>query len=339
MDLVKRMTCGPKPLLWDGGVGTALIRRGLDLQQEAPETWLVRHPDAVSAVHAEFAAAGADVIQTNSFGLLRQMMVPAAANKLASPELSGKLPDFEALARQSVALAARGAEARPGGPAAIVATLGPTGLFGSLDQASCDPERLTATAAQLAAWFYAAGAQALHLETCYDPTELRAALMGARRGAPKLPLIASLTLVVGPSGLETPLGVPLSRMLRELQENPPDAVGVNCSLHARRMRPAVAALRAWVRASAAGSAVARLPILAQPQVDQPAPDCKRRSVPLKDPKAVSKPDGADFARDLLALLDVEEGVGERQGADAVGGCCGCEGFHLSAARAAIDCAF
>ncbi len=329
MDLVERMSCGPRPLLWDGGVGTALISRGLELSREPPEFWLQSHPDEVRAVHAEFAAAGADVVQTNSFGLLRLMLSAASAHGHAHAHAHDY--DWQALARTSVALAQAGARARAGAPARVVASLGPTGGARALAAQSGDEERLIAAAAQLAAWFQDAGAEALHLETCYDPAELRATLNGVRSGAPQLPILVSLTVNIGQTGLETPLGVPMARLLRELQGILPAAVGVNCSLHARRMRKAVAELHAFTELHRRSGV--RLPILAQPQVDQPAPDCKRRSQ-LETPE--------QFARDLLGLLDVSSDAGPdavAAGANALGGCCGCRQIHIAAARAAIDCAF
>src|SRR5262245_6915675 len=111
---------GARPLLWDGGMGTALISRGLELDREPPEAWLLTRPDEVRAVHAEFAAAGADVLQTNSFGLLRHMI------------LAKHSWDFRELASKSVALAEAGARSRTGGePAAVVASIGPVGLGAS----------------------------------------------------------------------------------------------------------------------------------------------------------------------------------------------------------------
>ena len=68
------------------------------------------------------------------------------------------------------------------------------------------------------------GASALHLETSYNARELAAALRGARRGEPGLPLIASLTLDLGNSGLETPLGTPLALLLQAMEREAPDAV-------------------------------------------------------------------------------------------------------------------
>lgn len=298
--LLTRHRRGQRPLLWDGGIGTALIARGLELAKETPESWLLQRPDDVAAVHAGFARAGVDVLQTNSFGLLRQLMnakQPVAAH-------------FAELVRASVALAsaAAGTAANDRKPRIIVASLGPV-VAQQTDAHFFD--RLFDAAEQLAAWFQEAGAAAIHLETACDSKELLQTVAGVRAGAPRLPLAVSLTVSAGQSGFETPLGVPLSRMIDALLPAQPELIGVNCSLHARRMRPVVAALRELI-----GD---KLPILAQPQVDQPAPDCKRPASPESPER---------FANDLLALLD--------EGADAVGGCCGTTAAHLLAARQALD---
>lgn len=301
---------GP-PLLWDGGMGTGLIARGLDLAAAPPEAWLMDAPDQVRAVHAEFVAAGVDVLQTNTFGLVRLLHGGQPALPLESPEWPELIDKLLTRALELARNAADAADATSGAAVPhVIVSLGPAGKPG------LDPGALAATYGEIAALSEARGASGLHLETCLEPIELRAALRGIAEAAPELPLLVSLTLSVGQFGLETPLGIPLPRMLGEIDRSPivPVAVGANCSQPARRMRPTVAALREW-----AGPA---LPLLAQPQIDQPAPDCKR-------PPAPETPER--FARDLLQLLD--------DGATALGGCCGARGPHLQAIREAIALLF
>jgi methionine synthase I (cobalamin-dependent) len=286
-----------RPLLWDGGVGTGLIARGLVLGQAPPEAWLLTRPAEVQAVHAEFAAAGADVLQTNSFGLVRLLVEPAGWH--------GPPPPLPELVRQSVRLARAGAAAGSGRPI-VIGSLGPTG------RADGDEGALAAAYGAVASAFVAAGVRTLHLETCLDPRELQLALRGMREATPELEILVSLTLNMGQSGPETPLGVPLSRMLRELDRapEPPALIGVNCGQPARRLHAAVAALFDW--------AGGRLPVLVQPQVGEPAPDCR---VPAR-PETPER-----FARDLIRLLD--------EGAVALGGCCGATGAHLQAVQRAL----
>jgi 5-methyltetrahydrofolate--homocysteine methyltransferase len=165
----------------------------------------------------------------------------------------------------------------------------------------------------VASAFFAAGVRTLHLETCLEPRELQLALQAISEAAPELLLWVSFTLNMGHSGPETPLGVPLSRMLRELERAPalPAAVGVNCSQPARRLHAAVGLLDEW--------AAGRLPILVKPQVGDPAPDCRVKARPETPER---------FARDLLRLC--------AEGVAALGGCCGTTGEHLRAVRQALD---
>jgi cellulose biosynthesis protein BcsQ len=89
----------------------------------------------------------------------------------------------------------------------------------------------------------------------------------------------------------------------------PVIIGVNCSQPARRLRRAVSELAEW----AAGQRGERPRVLAQPEVDEPAPDCKRPPPPETPER---------FAADLVQLLS--------EGADHLGGCCGCRPEHIAA---------
>jgi 5-methyltetrahydrofolate--homocysteine methyltransferase len=115
-----------------------------------------------------------------------------------------------------------------------------------------------------------------------------------RRGAPHLPLWISITVVTSDAGLVTPHGVSFDRMLRALSQVSPDAVGVNCSLDAERIRPAVDKL------VAAGIA----PVFARPQA--------RISEKCATGRSTETP--GRFAAHAVRLF--------ASGASAVGGCCG-----------------
>ncbi len=291
-------------LLWDGGIGTALIARGLRLGEESPESWLLSRADEVAAVHRGFAEAGVDVLQTNTFGLVRLF----ATDHLPVHPATGKRSTLREIVETGVALARSAVDFAVDRIPVVVGSIGPTG-----DQ-TLDEARLVLAYREVAAALVQSGVAALHLETCFDPRELHIALSALRSVAYEIPVLVSVTVTHGQLGLETPLGVPLDRLLRELADDPPTMIGVNCSQNADRMRGAVAALAEW--ASAGGR---RLPVLARPQLHSGSPDCKR---PAKE----VPPDL--FARQLLLLLD--------EGATAIGGCCGVTAAHLQAVRHAIE---
>src|SRR5262245_39984501 len=106
-----RRSDGDRPRLWDGAVGTELIARGLDLEREAPEAWTLERPEALREVHRAYVEAGAEVVQTNTFGGSRP--------RLARRGLEGQLA---ALQHEAVRLA------RASGARYVVGSLGPTGL-------------------------------------------------------------------------------------------------------------------------------------------------------------------------------------------------------------------
>jgi 5-methyltetrahydrofolate--homocysteine methyltransferase len=142
----------------------------------------------------------------------------------------------------------------------------------------------------------------------FHPGELEHAVHGSRRGAPGLPLVASMTVMPGASGLETPHGVPIRRMVRAVQSCAPDAVGVNCSIEAERMLAAVVELRTQLP----------MPVWARPQA--------KLSQKCATPRSTETAE--QFAQHALALA--------RAGAAAVGGCCGVGPSGIAALRAALD---
>jgi methionine synthase I (cobalamin-dependent) len=280
-----------EPLLLDGAIGTELIARGLQVRQEAPETWNLTRPDDVRAVHAAYIAAGAEAIQTNTFGATRPRLARAGLGDLVA----------------EVCIAAvRLAQSAAAGRAQIIGSLGPTGESLPLG-ASADIGWLRAAYAEASAALAAAGAAAIHLETQFHPLELRAAIEGAREGAPQLPVIASMALMPGVTGLETVHAVPMGKMMRALESCLPDAVGVNCAVEAERMLQSVVALRERFA----------LPVWAKPQAK------------LSDKCATgrSRETPETFARHAAALVDA--------GASAVGGCCGTTPASIAALRAIL----
>src|SRR3954462_7001829 len=64
-DFAERLAA--RPLLLDGAMGTLLFSRGIP-QRASLDELVETHPDIVSAIHREYVAAGADIIETDSFG-------------------------------------------------------------------------------------------------------------------------------------------------------------------------------------------------------------------------------------------------------------------------------
>jgi len=164
-------------LLADGGMGTALFRRGLETG-DSPELWNVDHPDRVEDVHREFIAAGADLVLTNSFG--------GNAYRLKLHQAEGRVHELNVAAAQ----AARRAVAAAGRAVLVAGSMGPTGEIlapvGAVDPADAEAAFL-AQAEALAA----GGVDLLWIETMSSAEELTAAVDAASRTG--LPVCATMS--------------------------------------------------------------------------------------------------------------------------------------------------
>jgi 5-methyltetrahydrofolate--homocysteine methyltransferase len=221
----------PPRLLLDGGVGTALISRGLDLSREPPEAWNLGRPDVVRQVHRSFAEAGCQAVQTNSFGGNRIRLRAAGLDR-----------DVHEVNRAALALAR---SAVPSG-VLIVASVGPTGAVPPPEGEADLLELEDAFAEQSSAIAEAgpAGAAFIHLESFYHPKELRAALRGCRAGAPGLPVAASFACSLVGSSYRSAMGFPVEQLLAVALEERADAVGANCWLSPADMLPLIEVLLA-----------------------------------------------------------------------------------------------
>ncbi|MEZ5825352.1 MAG: homocysteine S-methyltransferase family protein [Geminicoccaceae bacterium] len=173
MDRFQTLIAERGVLLADGGMGTALFRRGLETG-DCPELWNVDHPDRVADVHREFVEAGSDIILTNSFG--------GNAMRLKLHDAQDRVGELN----RSAAQIARSVADTADRTVLVAGSMGPTGEIlapvGSLsieDAADAFAEQARALAE---------GGVDLLCETLSSQEELEAALAGgiARRPASRL---------------------------------------------------------------------------------------------------------------------------------------------------------
>lgn len=209
-------------------MGTELIARGLKAGQECAEAWNVEHPDEVRRIHEAYFAAGADAVQTNTFGGTRlRLSAFGRQTEVRRLNLTGAL-----LAR----------EVRPPGKL-VIGSIGPTGAIPP-PEGNADLIELEDCFAEQAMLLAEGGVDLIHVETQYHPKEARAALRGIREGAPGLQVVASMTCRRTPSGgYATPLGFPPEVMLAVFLEEGADGVGVNCTLAPAELLDLVQLLR------------------------------------------------------------------------------------------------
>ena len=193
----------------DGAMGTLLYTKGIFLNVCYDELNL-RQPDVIRDVHREYVRAGAELIETNTFG--------ANPVKLAHHGLAA---DTEAINEAAARLARDAAGTR----AAVAGAIGPLGIrIEPFGETSIEEAR--AAFARQVTGLLAGAVDGFLLETFSDVEELRAAV-DAIRGLSDLPIIAQMT--VGEDGL-TYYGTAPSAFGPAIAAMGVDVIGVNCSV-------------------------------------------------------------------------------------------------------------
>jgi homocysteine S-methyltransferase len=288
-----------RPLLADGAMGTALYARGIFINRCYEELNL-SDPALILSVHQEYLQAGAEIIETNTFGGNRI--------RLARHGLANKVEEINAagvkIARQAVA----NLKEKQGGEAWVAGSVGPLGVrLEPLGKTGLDEAR-AAFAEQirvLAGTADKPGVDLLILETMPALNEAHEALEAARAVAPHLPVIAMVTVDDEITCLD---GASPEQAAALLTEWGATAVGVNCSTGPTTVLTAIEAMRP----------ATTLPLAAMPNAGLPRA-VGGRNVYLCSPEYM-----ASFARKAVLA-----------GARFVGGCCGTTPNHIRAMRAAI----
>ncbi len=205
-------------VLFDGAMGTMLYERGIFINKSFDET-NISNPTLVEKIHKEYIEAGAEVIETNTFGANRY--------KLKLHGLDDRLEEINL----------RGAEiARgvAGSDCFVAGSIGPLGIkiepwgptsFGEASEAF----------AEQAAALCKGGVDLFSLETFSDLNEIHQAIIGVR-SVSDLPIVAQMTLQPDGMGL---YGTSPSEFAQRLVEWEADVVGLNCSVGPKVMLDAV----------------------------------------------------------------------------------------------------
>jgi homocysteine S-methyltransferase len=195
--------------VFDGAMGTMLYQKGVFINVCYDELNL-RSPDLVREVHADYVKAGAELLETNTFG--------ANPIKLAQ---HGLADECFAINKRAAQLAREAAGTR----ASVVGAIGPLGVrlepFGELAR----DEALACFRLQ-AEGLAAGGADGFVLETFSDVEEIKVALR-AVRAISDLPVIAQMTITEDGA---TAYGTDIETFTRALDEAGADVIGVNCSV-------------------------------------------------------------------------------------------------------------
>ena len=286
---------GSRPLLADGAMGTVLNSRGVLINRCFDELNLT-DPSLILAVHEEYLQAGAEILETNTFGANRF--------RLGKYGLGGKVAEINAagvrIARQAVERLA----ARQAGEGWVSGTVGPLGVrLEPLGKTGLDEARL-AFIEQIRA-LAAAGADMLAIETMPALNEVREALLAAHEAAPNLPVLAMVTVDDESNCLDGSSAAHAAALITEWGA---DAVGVNCSTGPASVLTAIEKMRS----------ATTLPLAAMPNAGMP------RAIGGRNIYLISPEYMASFARRAIIA-----------GAQIVGGCCGTTPHHIRVMRTAV----
>ena len=226
----------------DGGMGTQLQARGLQPGQK-PELAALEMPDVLTAIHTDYANAGADILLANTFG--------ANAKKLA-----GCGHTVEDVVTASIACARKAADTTG---ALVALDIGPLGEL-LVPAGTLSFEDAYAEFAQVIRAGTAAGADLVFLETMTDLYELKAAILAAKENC-TLPIFTSMSFE---SRGRTFTGCTVESYAVTAAGLGADAVGINCSLGPKEILPFAQRL--------CRSVPAGVPIFVKPNAGLPNPD-------------------------------------------------------------------
>jgi homocysteine S-methyltransferase len=199
-----------RPLLLDGALGTLLFSRGVPQRSSLDELVLSR-PELITAVHREYIAAGAEIIETDTFSANRVRLAPLG------------LAERTALLNRRAAQLAREAREVSGRDVLVAGSIGPISSPLHGPSHLPDVEAGRAASEQLEG-LLEGGIDLVMIETANDVGHLLAAVEAARRAC-DLPIVASLSFG---EDLLVADGTTAADAATALRQAGVDALGVNC---------------------------------------------------------------------------------------------------------------
>jgi len=225
---IDRLLDPERVVLFDGAMGTMLYSKGVFINQCYDEL-NARSPDLVRAIHQAYVNAGAEALETNSFGANRI--------KLTQYGLEAQVHDLN---RRAAELAREVAETKG---ALVAGAVGPLGVrLEPYGPTSVDEAR--AIFREQMAGLRAAGVDAFILETFGDLHEIQQAIAAARELDSTIAVIAQVT--VG-TDLLTPFGATPEDIARALDGWGADVIGLNCSVGPQTILEAIERMAAVTR--------------------------------------------------------------------------------------------
>ena len=292
-DLLIRLKKGP--VLFDGAMGTLLYSKGVFINKCYDELNLTQ-PDLIRNIHNEYLNAGADVIETNTFG--------GNSFRLDRHGLKDKVHGINVQGARLAREAADAFNLKKAASVLVGGSVGPLGIrIEPLGKTSREEAR-ESFREQVAA-LVEGGVDLIVLETFGYLEELHQAVLAAREAAPHLRLIAQATMDEEGNCLD---GASAETFAVKVTEWGADVIGCNCSVGPVAMLEAIERIRR----------VTDRPLSAQPNAGIPR-SIEGRNIYLCSPEYM-----ASYARKFV-----------NAGVTVVGGCCGTTPEHIKAMKAAL----
>ena len=291
-------------LLCDGGMGSRVQALHLDIardywdKENCTDVLCLSRPDLVREIHRGYFAAGADMVETNSFG--------GSPVTLAEFDLADRA--FE-LNRRAGELAREAAESFADGRHRwVLGSVGPGTKLPSLGNIAYDP--LEAALAEQCRGLIAGGVDGILIETCQDPLQIKAAVNGAKiaraAAGTDTPVFVQVTVETTGTLLVGPDIAAAAAVVRALDV---PLLGLNCATGPQEMAEHVR----WIAANWPGL------ISVQPNAGLPELVDGHARYPL----------GAAELASWLERFVAEDGV------NLIGGCCGTDTPHIEALDAML----
>ncbi len=284
-----------RSVLCDGAMGTMLYGRGVFIHRCYDELNLSQ-PDLIRTVHEEYLQAGAEILETNTFGANRY--------RLQRHGLQDQVEAINKLGAQLARQAVDQAHDKQATDAYVAGAIGPLGVqIEPLGKTSFEEAR-GAFAEQIRA-LAEGGVDLLTIETMTSLSEVHQAILAAREAAPQLPIIVMMTIDEEGNTLD---GSSPETAAQKLTEWGADAIGCNCSAGPATVLSAIERMRT----------ATTLPLAAMPNAGMPRA-VDGRNIYLCSPEYM-----ASFVRKFAAA-----------GVQFIGGCCGTTPNHIRAMRSTL----
>ena len=296
-------------LVLDGGMGTQIYSRDLSVEgdycgcENCTDILVKTRPDVITEIHEAYLLAGADCIETDSFG--------GARHTLGEFDLQDECFELNQQAA-SIARAIADKHSTSDKPRFVLGSMGPGTKLITLDQIHWD--KLFESYREQARGLIAGGADALLLETCQDLLQVKcainailAALEQAGRTPETTPIMVSVTIEQTGTML---VGTSIEAAAQALRGYPIASLGLNCATGPTEMAEHIHWLgKYWDR-----------PVSVVPNAGLPVLVEGRTEYPL----------GPEAMVEALARFVEQDGIG------LVGGCCGTTPAHIKAINDAFE---